>query len=132
MFDYTQGALHKVLDDFKKLALGVNIALQLFSILYLVYALCVGVGFLILNALSLLLAIGYLIFFLVMEFTNGANTTKKLIREIYRWSKRGIRLFIILLTAYALIFVSKNFSPLSLVLLLLSELYRQRTHCMGA
>jgi hypothetical protein len=77
------------------------------------------VGFLILNALSLLLAIGYLIFFLVMEFTNGANTTKKLIREIYRWSKRGIRLFIILLTAYALIFVSKNFSPLSLVLLLL-------------
>ena len=120
MFDYTQGALNKVLEDFKKLALGIHLSVQVLSILFLSYALITRSGFFTANLVLLVLTSGYLAFLLFMEYTKkGKSNTKKRVREIYRWHKRIIRLAVIGLTLYALFVVSKNFSPLSLVLLIL-------------
>lgn len=120
MFDYTQGALNKVLEDFKKLALAIHGGVQILSILFLSYALITSSGFFVANLVLLILTSAYLLFLLVMECTKrGKATAKRLVREIYRWNKRVIRLAVIGLTLYALFVVSKNFTPLSLVLLIL-------------
>ena len=119
MFIYTQSALHKVLNDFKKLARVIHLSSQSISILYLIYALIAGIGFTVLNAILLAISVAYLVFTLVMEGKKGAKITKQRVKEIYAWSKRGIKFLVICLTAYGLVFVAKDFSPLSLVLLLL-------------
>ena len=119
MFDYTQGAFHKVLDDFKKIARAVHIGSQIFSILYLIYALIASVGFFVLNVILLVLSVTYLVFFFVMEYGKSEKRTKKIVKETYQWSKRGIKFLVICLTAYALAFVSIEAKPLAVVFLLL-------------
>lgn len=119
MFEYTHGALNKIIDDFKKIWLGVHIGLQLFTILYLVYMHLTRRGFFIINTVLLALALGYFIFFIVMEFVRAEKKTKRTVREIYAWCKRIIRLFTITLTIYGLFVVSKDFTPISLLLLIL-------------
>lgn len=120
MFDYTRGAIDKILEDFKKLWLAVNIGLQLFSIVYLLYMHLTHRGFFLINAVLLGLALAYFIFFIVMEFTHGAKKAKKTVGEIYAWCKRIIRLFTIVLTIYGLFVVTKDFTPISLLLLILT------------
>jgi hypothetical protein len=122
MLDYTRGALNKVLEDFKKIALAVNIGVQVFSILYLVYALIARTGFFAVNLVLLALTVAYFLFFLIMEFTNGAKKTRKIVREIYSWGKRVIKAFTIGLTTYGLFVVTRDFNPLSLFLLLMMVL----------
>ncbi len=119
MFDYTKAALGKIIGDFKKIFNGIKIAMQLLSILYLFYAVFSDTGILIANIILLILALGYFIFFLVMETKKGMRNVKKRVKDVYGWSKRVIKLLTIGITVYGLVLAKTNFEPLSFLLVIL-------------
>ena len=97
MFDYTKAALKKVVDDFKKILLCINVGTQLLTISYLILALCMGMGVLIANAILLTLAASYFVFFLYMEISKKKEKElKRRVKEIYAWCKRFIKLLSII------------------------------------
>ena len=53
------------------------------------------------------------------EFNKKTNKAlRKWVKNVYRWSKRLIRLLFIIIPSYGLILTLQNFSPLALVLLI--------------
>ena len=120
MFDYTRNALMKVVNDFKKIGLGINISTQAFTIIYLIYALCVGSGVFVANVVLLTLASLYLAFFLYVTVTQKKKHLHKRVKEIYGWCKRSVKLLSIGITIYGLIFTSSNLSLFPLLVLLLT------------
>ncbi len=115
MFDYTKAALNKLKDDFKKLALICNIGVQISTILYLLYSVCIGSGVFIANLLLLILAVGYFIFFLYVTKTEGKKQLKKLVKQIYKWCKLLIKPITIGVAVYDL-FTASEYSPISTLL----------------
>ncbi len=122
MFDYTKAALSKIISDFKRISNGIKIITQVFSIAYLIYALCTGKRFWIANTVLLSLSLGYFIFFFAVEMRMGRKQLKRTVREIYGWSKRSIRFLTIGITVYGLIVSKIEFDPLSYLLVILMVL----------
>ena len=91
-----------VVNDFKKIGLGINISTQAFTIIYLIYALCVGSGVLIANIILLIISSLYLGFVLYVHHFAVAEEMTKLLKSIYRWSKRLIKLFTLAVSIYGL------------------------------
>ena len=100
----------KVVNDFKKIGLCINISTQAFTIIYLIYALCVGSGVFVVNVILLSLASLYLAFFLYVTVTQKKKHLHKRVKEIYGWCKRSVKLLSIGITIYGLIFTSSNLS----------------------
>ena len=119
MFDYTKAALSKIISDFRKIANGIKILTQLLSIAYLVYALCTGKRFWIANTVLLSLALGYFLFFFIVEMRRGRKQLKRKVKEIYGWSKRSIKFLTIGITVYGLIVSKIEFDPLSYLIIIL-------------
>ena len=119
MLDYTKAAFVKILGDFKKIFNGIKITTQALSILYLLYAVITQTGVFVANVILLTLALGYFIFFLVMETKKGQRKVKKLVKQIYGWCKRLIKLLTIGITLYGLIVAKADFEPISFLILIL-------------
>ncbi len=119
MLDYTKAAFSKIINDFRKIFNGIKIATQLLSILYLIFALCTGTGIMIANIVLLVLSLGYFVFFLIMETKKGKRKVKRLIKSIYGWSKRSIKLLTIGITIYGLVLAKADFEPLSFLVVVL-------------
>ena len=121
MLDYTKAAFNKIIGDFRKIANGIKITTQLLSIVYLIYALFTNkkLPIQIANAVLLALAIGYFVFFFIVEMRKGRKELKRLVKEIYGWSKRSIKFFTIGITVYGLIVAKIEFDPLSFLLVVL-------------
>ena len=102
MFDYTKSVFLKTLDDLKKLAFLFSLCLQIFQIGYLLYALIIGSGVLAVNIVLLVISIGYLVLIFYFYRNKIKNSTKQLLKNIYRWSKRVIKLFTLGVSIYGL------------------------------
>ena len=87
MFDYTRTALDKIKTDFQKITWVSTLVMQIFYIIYLVYALITKAGYLWANIILLALSVGYFAFFLVMKFHELKKGFKKLGKRIYNYSK---------------------------------------------
>ena len=87
MFDYTRTALDKIKTDFQKTTWVSTLVMQIFYIIYLVYALITKAGYLWANIILLALSVGYFAFFLVMKFHELKKGFKKLGKRIYNYSK---------------------------------------------
>ena len=118
MFDYTRAAINKVINDFKKLGLGINFCAQGLTIAYLIYALCTNTGVLVANIILLSLSVAYLIFFIYILKAEVKKEVKRKVKEFYQWCKRGVKLFSIGVTAYGIVITNSNFDLISLLLLL--------------
>ena len=103
MLDYTRGVFAKTLDDLKRLAFLFSLSLQIFQIGYLIYALCVGTGILAANIILLVLSTGYCGFIFYMRRYAVAKDTAKILKNIYAWSKRLIKLFTLGVSVYGLL-----------------------------
>lgn len=102
MFDYTKSVFLKTLDDLKKLAFLFSLCLQIFQIGYLLYALIIGSGNLAVNIVLLVISIAYLVLIFYFYRNKIKNSTKQLLKNIYRWSKRVIKLFTLGVSIYGL------------------------------
>ena len=102
MLDYTKGVLSKTIDDLKSIAFFSALALQIFQVGYLIFALCVRTGILVANIILLTLSTAYLAFMLYVHFQDVEVQTRKLWKNIYRWSKRAIKAFTLGVSIYGL------------------------------
>lgn len=102
MFDYTKSVFLKTLDDLKKLAFLFSLCLQIFQIGYLLYALIIGSGSLAVNIVLLVISVAYLVLIFYFYRNKIKNSTKQLLKNIYRWSKRVIKLFTLGVSIYGL------------------------------
>jgi hypothetical protein len=102
MLDYTRGVFSKTIEDLKRLTFFFGLSLQIFQIGYLIYALCVGAGILVANIILLAISALYLGFVLYMHRFHVAKETTKVLKSIYRWSKRLIKLFTLAVSIYGL------------------------------
>ena len=102
MFDYTKSVFLKTLDDLKKLAFLFSLCLQIFQIGYLLYALIIGSGNLAVNIVLLVISVAYLVLIFYFYRNKIKNSTKQLLKNIYRWSKRVIKLFTLGVSIYGL------------------------------
>ncbi len=107
MLDYTKGVLSQTLNDLKSIAFFSALALQIFQVGYLIYAICTGTGILAANIILLTLSTAYLAFILYVHFQDIEKQTKKLLKNIYRWSKRAIKAFTLGVSIYGL-FISAS------------------------
>ncbi len=119
MFDYTIVAGQKVWEKIKRISFVLNIVAQAFTILYLLYICFSGSGVLPINIILLVLSAAYLAFYCV--FTNRAKTKelRRLFSQIFKWSKRVIKLVNLSIMLY-IFFSTGNNSALDTVLLALS------------
>lgn len=124
MLDYTKAAFSKIISDFRKISNGIKITTQLLSIVYLIYALFTNekMPIRIANAVLLVLALGYFVFFFIVEMRKGRKQLKRLVKEIYGWSKRSIKFLTIGITVYGLVISKIEFDPLSFLLVVLMVL----------
>ncbi|MBO5736704.1 MAG: hypothetical protein J6S04_02740 [Clostridia bacterium] len=120
MFDYTKSVFNKTIDDLKNIAFISALLMQLFQVGYLIYALCIGSGITIANIVLLVLSTAYLGFMLYVHWQDVAKSTKKLLKNIYRWSKRFIKMFTLGVSIYGLfITASETITTKSLVSIIL-------------
>ena len=117
MIDYTKVALKKIFDEFKQFVYVFQVCVYILYTLYLIYAIATKSGILAVNIILLVFSLAYLIFFIVYNHRKQKNKTlKKIVTEIFKWSKRAIKLFTIGVALYGVYETSKNVNPLSVVL----------------
>lgn len=120
MFDYTKSVFNKTVEDLKSIAFFSALFLQIVQVGYLIYALCIGSGIVAANIVLLILSTAYLGFMLYIHWQNVAKKTKKILKNIYRWCKRTIKLFTLGVSIYGLfITASETVTVKSLVSIML-------------
>ena len=102
MFDYTRSVFNKTVDDLKSIAFFASLSLQFFQVAYLIYSLCIGSGILLANIILLVLSSAYLGLILYIHWVSITKKAKKLLTNIYRWSKRIVKLFTLGVSVYGL------------------------------
>lgn len=91
MIDYTRVAIAKTVDDVKRFAYFFNIAVQLLSLAYLIYAIAVGAGIVYFNVIFLALTAGYLLFYLVTHGDVEKKKTRASVQKAYRLIKLAVK-----------------------------------------
>ena len=122
MLDYTKLALNQIWTELKRLGYFIDVASKTVPILYLIYALISGSGLWYANAILLVLAVAYFIFFLSMtEYgkTPDGKKVKKTIDVFYKNSRRLVKLFPLGVAVYGLFLTASDVNPLSLLLTVL-------------
>ena len=114
MLDYTMSAIEKIKDDFTKLARVLDVTTQIVYIAYLAYTIFAKSGLFIANVILLVLAAAYFGFTLYVYSNEGKKELKKLIKKLYKYSKRIIKLFTLGVMLYGVWLTAENVTPLSL------------------
>ena len=117
MIDYTKAAVNKLISDFKRFFYFFQIGAYIVYILYLVYALISQRGIVYVNVILLLLTAAYLTFFICYRQSEMQNKRlKQTVKTIFKWSKRGIKLFTIGVALYGIYYTAKEVTVISVVL----------------
>ena len=119
MLDYTKMAIRQTIADLKRVDYIRNVATQIVYIVYLIYNLAAGAGYLALNIVLLVLAAAYFVFFLTVTSlgkTPEGKTLKKTGTAVYVWCRRLIKLFTLGLTVYGICTAVGHVSALSVIL----------------
>ena len=126
MFENTKNSIKELGKKLKATGLIFQIIGQLFPIGYLIFLIIEDIGSKKANHIFLGLSILYLALFLFMELRDFNKNAKKVVRKfmhhLYRWGTHIIRLLLIIVPSYGLVVTIRDFSPLALVLLLLTIL----------
>ena len=120
MLDYTKSVFAKTVEDLKSIAFYAALTLQILQVGYLIYALCVGLGILAANVILLILTAAYLGFMLYLHWGTVEKTIQTILKRIYQWSKRAIKLFTLGISVYGLwITASETITTKSLISIIL-------------
>ena len=119
LLDYTKMAIKQTITDLKRTDYIRNVATQVIYIIYLIYTLIAGAGYLAANIVLLVLSVSYTVFFLTMTScgkTPEGKNVKNAGTKIYVWAKRLIKLFTLGLTIYGICTAVEKVTPLSVIL----------------
>lgn len=116
MIDYTKAAIEKTVADLKRFGFTFNIATEIFSILYLIYAIAVGGGYLIANIILAALSLSYLIFYVITHNNPDAKAACVLTKAAYKWVKLGIKAFTLGVTVYGIYIATEHVTLVSIVM----------------
>ena len=132
MFKYTRAAISYLFDSLKKILYFATVLGNSIYIAYLIFTLCVGIGFWFVNAALLAVNIAYLIFFFVMEHKKKKaeqDEDKKENKEAQQTIQRGNRLFAFFkamiqvvnlgIIIYGIAFLGNDLPPLNVILVTL-------------
>ena len=120
MLDYTKSVLVKTVEDLKSIAFYAALTLQILQVGYLIYALCVGLGILAANIILLILTSAYLSFMLYLHWGTVGKKLQTILKRVYQWSKRAIKLFTLGVSVYGLwITASETITTKSLISIIL-------------
>ena len=110
MFDYTRGLFKQTVYDVKKLAVITGFLVQIFQIIYLIYALIAQTGIMIANAVLLFFTVAYFAFSLYLHFKDlkYEEKIKRLIKTVYGWGKRIIKFFTLFISVYGFIAIANE------------------------
>lgn len=116
MLDYTKAAGKKILSDLQKISRICSTLTQLFYIFYLIFAVCTDTGILFLDIIMLILSCSYFAFFCYHQAKGVKTALTKNLNLYFRWSKRTIKLFNLLVMTYGIIYAASSPDPLSVIL----------------
>ena len=119
MLDYTKMAIRQTVSDLRRVDYIRNVATQIIYILYLVYNLIAGAGYLALNIVLLVISAAYFAFFLTVTACGKSPEGRRLKKRgtaVYVWCKRLIKLFTLGLTVYGICTAVEHVSALSVIL----------------
>ena len=119
MLDYTKMAIRQTVADLKRTDYIRNVATQIIYIVYLLYNLIAGAGYLALNIVLLIISAAYFVFFLLVTSFGKSPEGKALKKRgtaVYVWCKRLIKLFTLGLTVYGICTAVGHVSALSVIL----------------
>ncbi len=115
MLDYTIIAGKRVWRNICLTSRILNIVTQLVSIFFLTYIVVKGNGVLAVNILLLALSCAYFVFFCVTLSNAKKKQLKHTIKQIFKWSKRAVKLVNLGVMVYAIL-SSKERSTMDLLL----------------
>lgn len=120
MFDLTQAAFKKTLNDFRKIVYATGVLTQSVYLVYLAYTLIMQKGNPIVNGILAGISLFYLIFHLLTtEFGKSPDGKKNLTKPValaVKWSKKAIALYNIGVALYGLTLTAKAVTPFALIL----------------
>lgn len=116
MIDYTRAAIDKTLNDFKRFGFVFNIVIESLSIIYLIYAIIAGAGFIFVNIPLAVISVSYLVFFVI----TGRDLEKKKLcesaKQKYRILKIAVHTLNLGVTIYGIYIASEELSFISIVM----------------
>ncbi len=126
MFDYTKMVFEKTVKDIKSVAYFSNIASQITSLIYLLYALIAQTGLWYVNALLLALSSAYFIYFLhSSNHESKESHPNKKVKKFFIRAKQVVKFFPLAVALYNLCLTVENvniFTLLSTAFMLISWL----------
>ena len=119
MLDYTQAALQKIADDFKRLVYFFNVVTQIAYMAYLTYAIFAGMGILWVNITLAAIAMGYFVFFMIVTQGKALYVKQNLhvvVQRIFKISKLLLKFFTIGVMLYGIYNTTQNVTPFGVIL----------------
>ena len=116
MIDYTKAAIEKTIADLKRFGFIFSVATEIFSIIYLIYAIAVGGGYLIANIILAVLSLSYLIFYVTTNNNPNAKAARVLTKAAYKWVKLGLKAFTLGVTIYGIYVATDHLTLVSVLM----------------
>lgn len=116
MFDYTQTAIKKIFNDFKKFCHVCSIVTQLVYISYLIYSICAQTGRWWIKTVFLTVSVAYFIFYMCVHYSKNEKLQKKG-KHVYKRSKLFLKLFELVVAFYSISVTTHNATTTSVILL---------------
>lgn len=116
MFDYTQTAIKKIFDDFKKFCHVCSIVTQSIYIGYLLYSICAQTGRWWIKTIFLTVSVAYFIFYLVVHHSKKYKL-EKTGKKFFKRSKLALKLFELIVAFYSIAVTINDATTPSVILL---------------
>ena len=116
MLNYTFAAVDKTVKDLKRVSFYVNILVNALYILYLIYALAVGTGNPVVNAVLCALTAVFFVSFIVASIDEEKKKTHKRIKITYKRIKLFIDAFSLAIAIYSIYIAAERATVISILL----------------
>ena len=117
MLDYTVESVNKTVSDLKRIFYIFSSSVQALCILYLVYLLAIGEGFLIANVILLPLGVSHFVFNAVCYGTSGKARARLIgIRNVLKYAKLAVRAITLIVAIYGIYVATTHVTPTSIIL----------------
>ena len=116
MLDYTQTAIKKIFDDFKKFCHVCSILTQLIYIGYLLYSICAQTGRWWIKTAFLVVSVAFFIFYICAYHAHKTKLEKKG-KMLFRRCKLGLKLLELVVAFYSIAVTTNDATTTSVILL---------------
>ena len=116
MFKHTLAALDKSVDDLKRACFKIDILVNILYIIYLVYALVVGTGNVIINAVLCSLSVVFFVTYIATSLDEGKKRARKLVKITYKRIKLFIDAFSLAIAIYSIYIAAERATVISILL----------------